>query len=71
MTGFTAGARRRARGTAEYQAEAAILRAEIEAEFEPLLAKAGFFRRLRLRYQCRRRIEQAVAEIAPDRALYL
>ncbi len=71
MTGFTADARRRARNSVEYQVEAAILRAEIEAEFEPLLAKAGFFGRLRLRHQCRRRIEQAVAEIAPDRALYL
>jgi hypothetical protein len=71
MTGFTADGRRRARGSVEYKAEAAILRAEIEAEFEPLLANAGFFRRLQLRHQCRRRIEQAVAEIAPERALYL
>jgi hypothetical protein len=70
MAGFVEGGAERARRSAEYAAAAAIVRAEVEAEYEPLLAQAGFFAKLRLRRQCRRRIAREIEDLAPGRAFY-
>ena len=49
----------------------AVIRAEVEAEFEPPLARAGLLRQIRLRFQRRRRIAREIEDLAPGRGLYM
>ena len=68
--GIVADGASRAKRSPEYLTACAMLRFDIEAEYEPLLAEAGPLRRLRLRVQRRRRIQREIAELTPDRDLY-
>lgn len=71
MGGIVAGGQTRAKRSLEYAVAVAILRAEVEAEFEPLLAQAGFLGKIRLRFQRRRRMEREIEDLAPRRGLYM
>lgn len=53
------------------QVELDVAVAEIEAKYGPLLKKAGFFRRLRLRRRMKREIEHEIELRAPRTALYV
>jgi hypothetical protein len=53
------------------QAELDLAVADIEAKYAPLLKKAGFIRRLKLRRQMRREIEREIEQRAPSAALYV
>ena len=69
MAGFVADGQARAKRSLEYAAAVAVIRVEVEAEFEPLIAKASFFGRIRLRHQRGRRIEREIEDLAPGRGL--
>jgi hypothetical protein len=68
--GIVAGGRERARRSPEYLTACAMIRLDVEAEYEPLLAEAGQLRSLWLRFQRRRRIEREIDELTPSRGLY-
>lgn len=68
--GIVADGGRRAKESPEYLTACAMIRFDVEAEYEPLLAEAGPLRRLRLRFQRRRRIRREIDELAPGRGLY-
>lgn len=53
----------------QYELDLAV--AEIEARYAPLLKRAGWFRRLRLRRQLKKEIEREIELRAPSTALYL
>ena len=70
MAGLHADGRRAGRSSAEYRAARDEVRARVKAEFAPLLAEAGPFRKLRLWFQRRRRLEREIEDLAPRRAFY-
>ena len=68
---IAAGGGSRGRNSPEYLTAVAMIRFDVEAEYEPLMAEAGPLRRIRLWFQRRSRIKREIAELTPDRALYL
>ena len=68
---IAAGGGSRGRSSPEYLTAVAIIRFEVEAEFEPLMAEAGPLHRIRLWLQRRSRIRREIAELTPDDAYYL
>lgn len=67
---FIAGARGRARRSLEYQVAVQVIRSEVRAEYQPLLAQAGLLGKARLWVQRRRRIEREIEALAPGDAYY-
>ena len=68
--GIVADGASRGRNSPEYLTACAMIRFDVEAECEPLLATAGPLRRLRLRMQMRRRIQREIDDLTPSRGLY-
>jgi hypothetical protein len=69
-SGIVADGATRGRRSPEYLTACAMIRFDVEAEYEPLLAKAGLLRKLRLRMQMRRRIRREIDDLTPSRGLY-
>ncbi len=68
--GIVANGASRAKRSPEYLTACAMIRLDVEAEYEPLLAEAGPLRGLRLRFQRRRRIQREIDDLTPSRGLY-
>jgi hypothetical protein len=68
--GIVADGASRGRNSPEYLTACAMIRFDVETEYEPLLAEAGLLRRLRLRMQMRRRIRREIDDLTPSRDLY-
>ena len=68
---FVANGQERLWATDEYLRRQHAIRIHIRASYREQFAHTSFWRRLRLRWQMQREIEQACAELASEEALYL
>ena len=67
---FVANGQERLWATDEYLQQQHAIRMRIRASYQDRFAHASFWQRLRLRWQMRREIERAGAELASEEALY-
>jgi hypothetical protein len=70
VSGFVADGHARGKRSLEYAAMVAVIRAEVDAEFEPLFREADLLGKIALWLERRRRIKQEIDELLPDDAYY-